>query len=650
MYNPRITTLFIALAVTVSGACLANPYDKITKYHANNPTPRIIGGEDAQKSEFPFMASLISSSTPTTGSVQPFCGGSLITKRFVLTAAHCVQGGKASPASIDVLIGLHDVNAPSEAKRHKLKKIYGDAQTDTALLELQEPVEGITPIKLITPELAAQLKDGDMMTVIGFGVTIENEERPVAKILQKADVPQFNQALCNKNYQELVGSRVNEFMICAGYAKIKKDSCNGDSGGPLFMKKGGELYQTGVVSWGAQVCASDNLPGVYVRVSKMLDWLYERSAGLDFDRDMNLGYLELEQQAVHTLNIDNNSEHSFVINKVEFNDLDNLATPEIVKNNCNSTEVATGKSCAIEFKFAANKVGPAKLTMALHTTHPMVKLTNSKVSVSIAEKSDLDMKKLVDIKHSDFVNWHTGGDGIWQAQSDKTDVGDSAIESASVDDGQAAGLLGVIKSDRVTELSFSYLVSSESNKDGLKVLVNQKEQLFASGDTQDAFLNVKLPMTKGIDRVAFAYSKDTGGEAGQDRTYLDNIQLTITNKAPVISIKKVKPIEISQSTTIDASGTKDPDGDTLTFSWKLIGKGNGASLTDTSSKVAKFKAGNKAGKVEVELTVTDKYGEKSVSKAMIDVKEEDKGGSTDFMLLLLTALAILLSRRKVQTP
>ncbi len=651
MYYPRITTLLIALVVTVSGVCLANPYDKISKKRTNTPTPRVIGGENTQKGEFPFMVSLILRDTKNTGTVFPFCGGSLIAKKYVLTAAHCLQFGKTPADGFDVLIGLHDVNAQGEAKRHQVKVIYTDNKTDTALLELIKPVEGITPIKLITPQQAEQLKDGDMMTVIGFGVTVENEIRPTADILQKADVPQFNQALCDKNYSESSRgeARVDENMICAGYAKIKKDSCNGDSGGPLLMKRDGQLYQTGIVSWGAQVCASENLPGVYVRVSKMLNWIYELSAGLEFNRNLDLGYLELDQQAIHKLKIDNDGAHSFIINKVEFSDLESLATPEVVANSCNSTEVVTGKSCEIKFKFAASKVGPAKLTMALHTSHPLIKLTKSNVSVNIAEKSDLDLKKLLDINHADLIEWHTAGEGKWQPQSSRAYTGDSGIETASVDDNNAAALLGVIKNDRVTELSFSYLVSSEANKDGLHIHLNGNEELFASGDTQEKFLHVKLPLAKGNDRVVLSYAKDGADAVGEDKAYLDNVQLTITNKAPVINIKKIKPIEVNQNTTIDASGTKDPDGDALTFSWKLIGKGNGASLTETSNKIAKFKAGKQAGKVEIELTVTDKYGEKSVSKAMVDVREKDKGGSTDLMLLLLACLAIQRSRKKVQT-
>ncbi|MCL1037273.1 trypsin-like serine protease [Shewanella submarina] len=596
------------------------------------------------------MVSLIGSNTQTTGSVQPFCGGSLIGKKYILTAAHCVGYGQADPSSIDVIVGLHDVNKPGEGKRHKLKAIYADPATDTALLELEKPAEGVVPIKLITLEQAKQLKDGDMMTVIGFGVTIENDERPLAEILQKADVPQFNQAQCNTNYEEYMGQKnpITDAMICAGYAKIKKDSCNGDSGGPLFMKRDGQYYQTGIVSWGAQVCASDNLPGVYVRVSKMLDWIYGLSSGVTFNKELDLGYLEMAQDVIQNLNIKNEGSERFVVNKVEFNELKNLASPQVTDNSCNTKDIEPGKECDIKFKFATNNAGAASLVMALETSHPHLKQANSNVSVEIAEKSDLDLKKLLDIKYPGFIEWHTGGKGKWQPQSSQTYTGDSGIETDSVEDDNAAALLGIISSDRVTELSFSYLVSSEANKDGLRVSVNQNEELFASGSTQDKFLHVTLPLSKGKDRVLFAYTKDGSGSDGDDKAYLDNVQLTITNKAPTIAIKAPKTVEIGKTAKLDASATKDPDGDTLSYSWKLTSNPGGATLTGNTNNTATLKPGKKAGKVEFELTVTDQYGAQATSQGAVIIQEKRKGGSISLSLILLLALLAMVScpRRK----
>ncbi len=647
MTHPTITSLFTALVVTASGACLATPkdtYDALSKIKAANPTPRVIGGDDAQKGEFPFMVSLIGANTPTTGAVQPFCGGSLVGKKYVLTANHCVIN---HPSNIDVLIGLHDVNAPGEAKRHKVRAIYGDDDTDTALLELVEPVENVSPIKLITRQQAEQLKDGDMMTVIGFGVTIENDERPAAKILQKADVPQFNQAQCNTNYEEYIGRKnpITDAMLCAGYAKIKKDSCNGDSGGPLFMKRDGQYYQTGIVSWGSRVCASDNLPGVYVRVSKMLDWINSRRSGIKYDKILELGILEQTQDEIHNLNIKNEGDESFIVNRVEFNKLNNLASPQVTDNSCNTTDIEPGKECDIKFKFASDKPGAASLEITLHTNHPLFQKGSSKVLIETAKKSDLDLNTLLDINYPGLISWYTAGDGKWQAQSSKSVVGDSGLESVLEDGQLLAGLMGIVNSDRVTDISFSYLVDAGYG-DGLQVLVNKNQEFFATGNKQQKFLNVQMPLSKGKKRLLFKYEKDILDDLDlitDDKAYLDNLQLTITNKAPTIAIKAPKTVEIGKTAKLDASATKDPDGDTLKYSWKLTSNPGGATLTGNTSNTATLKPGKKAGKVEFELTVTDQYGAKATSQGATIIQEKPKGGSISLTLLLLLALLTMVS-------
>ena len=61
-------------------------------------------------------------------------------------------------------------------------------------------------------------------------------------------------------------------MICAGYPEGGKDSCQGDSGGPLICNEGGKAVFTGVVSLGLG-CAAPNFPGIYARVTAVLNWI-----------------------------------------------------------------------------------------------------------------------------------------------------------------------------------------------------------------------------------------------------------------------------------------------------------------------------------------------------------------------------------------
>ena len=68
-------------------------------------------------------------------------------------------------------------------------------------------------------------------------------------------------------------------MICAGEATGERDACNGDSGGPLFVKNGDDLTQVGVVSWGegpmdqGAACGHANAYGVYTRLGNYKDWI-----------------------------------------------------------------------------------------------------------------------------------------------------------------------------------------------------------------------------------------------------------------------------------------------------------------------------------------------------------------------------------------
>lgn len=232
------------------------------------PHPTIVGGTEAKIGEFPFMVSL-----QTTGG-RHFCGGSLIAKNWVLTAAHCVNDDDA----VQVRVGAHSLleTSGTELFRVKNKFIHPEYNivqydADYALLEL----DGESKFKPV----AIQEDDVDFesefhVVTSGWGVTKEGSYS-ISQKLMKVTVPLVPQKVCESSYP----SKITDRMICAGLLEGGKDSCQGDSGGPLFYKKDGEYALIGVVSWG-EGCARPKKYGIYSRLSKGATWVKAITSGI----------------------------------------------------------------------------------------------------------------------------------------------------------------------------------------------------------------------------------------------------------------------------------------------------------------------------------------------------------------------------------
>lgn len=256
--------------------------------HATTPTTpenelKIIGGKAAAPGAWPWMAALVMRNIePYNGQ---FCGGSLISPDWVLTAAHCVFTYNAKGQmtnilnnNIDIVLGTNDLEAPqNQYERIPVDRIiphpdynqYTD-DNDIALLKLsrpsvQSPLSCLTPID--EPELAPP---GTEATLLGWGDTsLSPYFESFPNLLMQVNVPIVSNEVCNQAYP----GEITENMICAGFEQGGKDSCQGDSGGPMVVRKGKEGYiQAGIVSWGYG-CALAGYYGVYTRVSKYTEWI-----------------------------------------------------------------------------------------------------------------------------------------------------------------------------------------------------------------------------------------------------------------------------------------------------------------------------------------------------------------------------------------
>ncbi|XP_063160788.1 transmembrane protease serine 7-like [Candoia aspera] len=236
---------------------------------------RIVGGEDARPGKWPWQASL---QLGTSGHI---CGASVISNRWLVSAAHCFQDSESVRYSIasswTAYMGIKVINKYSnnQAVMRSIKRIivhpnYDQyvSDYDIALLEMEAPVfftELVQPICLLSSPRVFNY--GTVCYVTGWGAVKENSQ--LTKILQEAKVKIINQNVCSKLYDYLITSQ----MLCAGNLNGGIDACQGDSGGPLAcLGKGNRWYLTGIVSWG-EGCARRNRPGVYTKVTAFYEWI-----------------------------------------------------------------------------------------------------------------------------------------------------------------------------------------------------------------------------------------------------------------------------------------------------------------------------------------------------------------------------------------
>ncbi|EFN86241.1 proclotting enzyme [Harpegnathos saltator] len=240
--------------------------------NGNQDQERIVGGRPADPGEWPWIAALFNAG-------RQFCGGSLIDDRHILTAAHCVANMNSwDVARLTVRIGDYNIKTNTEI-RHIEKRIQRvvrhrgfNAQTlynDVALLTMNEPVEFTEQIRPICLPSGSQLYSGKTATVIGWGSLREGGVQPA--VLQEVSIPVWSNSECKLKYGIAAPGGIVDSFLCAGQAA--KDSCSGDSGGPLMINDG-RWTQVGIVSWGIG-CGKGQYPGVYTRVTHFLPWIYK---------------------------------------------------------------------------------------------------------------------------------------------------------------------------------------------------------------------------------------------------------------------------------------------------------------------------------------------------------------------------------------
>ncbi|CDQ76835.1 unnamed protein product [Oncorhynchus mykiss] len=251
---------------------------------------RIVGGLEARYGSHPWLVSLRSRGFH-------FCGGAILTERWILTAAHCFS---VVSTNVSVVIGEYDQRVPDEEEQTftvntiKIHEKYQHASPmsyDIALLEINGQIRlgrfslryspCVQPICLPLP--SENFPPRTSCLVSGWGRTKERGLLPA--ILREVQLELVEPAKCKYVLQTLRPTQQALTVLCAGPERGGKDACQGDSGGPLICpREDGHWVVVGVTSWGkgcgrswinnkAKSSAKRGSPGVFTDVKMLLPWI-----------------------------------------------------------------------------------------------------------------------------------------------------------------------------------------------------------------------------------------------------------------------------------------------------------------------------------------------------------------------------------------
>jgi secreted trypsin-like serine protease len=332
----RLAALLLAAATAVpaqaadSARSPADQVRAIDKAAINAAAPaaetgtRVLGGQPAADGSWPWQVALIlADKAPFEGQ---FCGGSLITDRWVLTAAHCARMDDGSgtladirPGQVRVLAGSNRLDGP-EADIIDVVEVHVHPgydpdifDNDIALLKLARPPQTprATQVTVAEPDLGDVIEKNEWQAIVTGWGRLETGQFPVD--LRESRIQVFDRDACNASIFEgrsqtamdrfveaanLVGASqeaaeeawnrlvssarpvLTENMVCSGSVEGGRGACNGDSGGPLVvpMPGGKGFVQVGVVSWGfsaegGEGCEMTAQFSAYTRVANYLDWI-----------------------------------------------------------------------------------------------------------------------------------------------------------------------------------------------------------------------------------------------------------------------------------------------------------------------------------------------------------------------------------------
>ncbi|CAH2093412.1 unnamed protein product [Euphydryas editha] len=282
-----LTAYIVGLLVFGLVQAYPSPAELEPAYVSDSTNSRVVGGWEATEGQIPYQVNI--RMVATNGAVYS-CGGSVIHKNWVLTAAHCT----ANRITYVIRLGVVELVRPTllleeTSENNFVHPGYNPnlsvvQRDDIAMVRLSRDLPfgpTIQPIRLQNSEQMNRNYAGDILTVSGFGLTQDPWNGGTASSVLRWV---YLRGISNEECRSFYLNSIHPQTVCATYYNNTiQSSCQGDSGGPLtIVDEDGELTQMGIVSFGSSFGCSSFFPSAYVRPGHYHDWIYDVT-GIDFD-------------------------------------------------------------------------------------------------------------------------------------------------------------------------------------------------------------------------------------------------------------------------------------------------------------------------------------------------------------------------------
>ncbi len=507
--------------------------------------PKIIGG-DYSSETYPWMVSLQNNGH--------FCGGVLIHQDYVLTASHCLASMQAS--NIDVIIGSNDsinfVGGESRKVDWLVRHPDYDENSfykDIAIIKLSESSDK-TPIKILSNNDAALIEQNTQLRVLGWGLTQEGDANSSPVFLKQVDLAFQQDGICANTYGVQTNLNYWDYSLCAGEISGGKDSCLGDSGGPLIIKKENTWYAVGLVSWGSG-CGQPGLYGVYNQVSAFTDWINQRITGVSIIGPEKIGFLGFERSKSENYRVINNSAENQTIQRHYIESSTVSAFERDEANWLLANDIPANYECPFTINALGGNAGEQNARFHLSQAgYETTVLLNSKVLSKLdIPSANLPWRFFSGTKTANVNPLSEHSEPWYGVNEGSRGV---VLSSGNISDSQRSILLTYLTGPAMDEhryLRFDAKVESES-PDGLYIFVNEinRNPVAINTDpphvlTQAGGLNqwhsYSVELADRFNHIMFIYQKDEAFGKGSDHALLGNFKLCADNTSSDLSCTNI---------------------------------------------------------------------------------------------------------------